>query len=516
MKRSKILLIYTLTAILILGTDSLAFSQKNKGNGTVVEEERNVAIFDAIKVGGAFNLYLTQGEPQSVIIETDENLLENVNTDVSNSTLSISSDNIKNYTKLNAYITVLDIEFLKASGASTVIGETTITANTLTIEASGASDLKLDLDVENLETELSGASDLELSGIATNHNTDLSGASTLKAYDLQTQNTSVYASGASTASINAINEISTNTSGSSEVRYKNDPEILNITKGEPKTKPRSSSRTIIIESDEWDENVHVKIGGISVDVQEDDTVTVIVGNNQIVVDDDGHVSFNKYRKQKFNGHWAGFALGVNGYVNGSGSLEVPPEYGFLDLKYERCINVQLNLWEQNFNLINNKFGILTGIGFTWLNYHYQSDVTYVPDQPEIYAYYGKLGDQNHEAHPERNYTASKFKVTYLTIPLLLEYQTNRYSRINSFHMTAGMVGGLRLGTKAKVVWNNDGKSKYKQRNDFHMSPFSWNAYAGIGWGWLNLYATYSINTLFRDDRGPELYPWSVGLLLFGW
>ena len=516
MKKIKTLLILTLAVTFLLVSSYTAFSQQKKGNKNVVEQEREMNSFNSIKVGGAINLYLTQGEPQTVIIEADDNLLENIKTSVTNSKLVIKSDNIKSYTKLNAYITVPDIEFLNASGASSVEGENTITAGTLRIETSGASDVELDIVVENLETELSGASDIKLTGTASYHNTDLSGASTLQAYELQTLNTSVYASGASAANISASDEISTNTSGASEVRYKTDPEIVNISRDDSQDETKKSTRTIIIESDEWDENVHVKVGGVSVDVQGSDSVKVIVGNNEIFVDEDGHVSFNKCRKHKFNGHWGGFAMGSNGYVNSNRGLNMPAEYEFLELKYSRSINVQLNLYEQNFNLVNNKFGLITGIGFTWLNYHYQSDVTFVPNVAPIYGYYGKEGDANHEPHPERNYTASKFKVTYLTIPLLLEYQTNRYHKVNSFHITAGMVGGLRLSTKAKVVWNNGGKSKQKQHDEFNMNPFSWNAYGGIGWGIINLYASYSINTLFREDRGPELYPWSIGLILIGW
>jgi hypothetical protein len=49
-----------------------------------------------------------------------------------------------------------------------------------------------------------------------------------------------------------------------------------------------------------------------------------------------------------------------------------------------------------------------------------------------------------------------------------------------------------------------------------MQPFRWDAYAGIGWGIINLYATYSLNPLFRENRGPELYPFSVGITLVNW
>ena len=43
-----------------------------------------------------------------------------------------------------------------------------------------------------------------------------------------------------------------------------------------------------------------------------------------------------------------------------------------------------------------------------------------------------------------------------------------------------------------------------------------DATARIGWGWVNVFATYSLTTLFKTDRGPELYPFSVGLTISDW
>jgi hypothetical protein len=46
-----------------------------------------------------------------------------------------------------------------------------------------------------------------------------------------------------------------------------------------------------------------------------------------------------------------------------------------------------------------------------------------------------------------------------------------------------------------------------------METFKYDATAKIGWGVLNLNASYSLNTLFKKEKGPELYPFTVSLTL---
>jgi hypothetical protein len=128
-------------------------------------------------------------------------------------------------------------------------------------------------------------------------------------------------------------------------------------------------------------------------------------------------------------------------------------------------------------------------------------------------------------------------VSYMTVPLIFEFQTNNKSRVNSFHIGLGVVGGLRIGTHTKVKFEskhasyqlidaNDpsqisptfvsGQQKMKEHSDFYLNPVKLDATARIGWGWINLFATYSLTPMFRENRAPELYPWSVGITLLGW
>jgi hypothetical protein len=66
----------------------------------------------------------------------------------------------------------------------------------------------------------------------------------------------------------------------------------------------------------------------------------------------------------------------------------------------------------------------------------------------------------------------------------------------------------------KYVTDENGKKrKEKNNHDFHVPPFRFDLTGRIGWGRVNLFATYALNNLFKDDKGPELVPFSVGIRL---
>jgi hypothetical protein len=226
-----------------------------------------------------------------------------------------------------------------------------------------------------------------------------------------------------------------------------------------------------------------------------------VGNHSLVVDEKGNVEWKRNRKQKYNGHWAGFEMGVNGYVDKNFNTDLPEEWDFLNLKYEKSIDVQVNFFEQNINLWQNKIGFTTGLGLRWNNYRFNNNVILSNDSAQIYGY----------RDYSRDWKKSKLLVNYLTLPLLFEYQTNRFSRSNSFHVTLGAIIGWRYATHTKMLYFDEGRVKPKEFDSFHVQPFRYDATVKIGWGVINLYATYSFNQLFRDGRGPELYPFSIGL-----
>ena len=104
----------------------------------------------------------------------------------------------------------------------------TIKGTELDINMSGASDFDGAIQVNSLVVDLSGASDMRVKGTATTLKIDVSGASEFKGYDLETDNCSADASGASDIAVTVNKELTARASGASGVRYRGNGVIRNI------------------------------------------------------------------------------------------------------------------------------------------------------------------------------------------------------------------------------------------------------------------------------------------------
>lgn len=240
--------------------------------------------------------------------------------------------------------------------------------------------------------------------------------------------------------------------------------------------------------------------------------------------------FFKKKKNKYNGHWAGVEIGINGYVTPDFDMNFTTKDPYMNINTARSLMVNLNLYELNVNLYKQKLGFTTGFGFQFSNYYFTNDYILLQDSAALVAY--KTRDQVGNAV---DFKINKLFASYFNVPLLFEYQTNRYHRINSFHATLGVVLGVRIGSYTKQIYESLNqtytlvdekgapvanyyvdKHVVRDRGPYHLSPFKVDAAFRIGWSHLNLFATYSLTQMFQKDQGPELYPWTVGITLLGW
>lgn len=525
----------TLAGIMLLTLAYTGVNAQTKANGNVTIQERQVADFDAIKVSCAINLIVSQGDQQSVKVETDENLQDRIITKVTNGTLNLSCDKVTNASKLNVIVTVVKLSKLDASGASKVTGTTPVKSDVFGLYTSGAAKATMNIEAGNFNsetsgaasniitlvaktanTEISGAGTMVLKGSAEQHNTEVSGAGNLKALEFVTDNTSAEVSGAGNAKVMARKQLKANLSGAGTVTYFDKNNVKKIARqGEYviTLDGMDEVKSVIIdESDDqavesaWDisddnDTVKVIVNKKRVVVITNDSVKVKLGQRDYVITDDG-VKIKKHEKKpKFKGHWAGFELGVNGLLNKDMVIASPDGYPFLDQNYAKSIAVNINFFEQNINLIGQHLGLVTGMGVSWNNYRFDKNV--------VLTHNGEF-DGYFDADPTRTYEKSKLVVSYLRVPLMLEYQTNSKMKVNSFHLAGGVVGAVRLGSHAKIVYNGN---KSKDRSDFYINPFKVDAIAKIGWGVINLYGTYSLTEMFRSNKGPVAYPFEVGITL---
>lgn len=199
-----------------------------RGDGNVLKETRKVSSFDGIDVSGAFEIILKQGDTEGVVIEADANLLPVIRTEVVGNILKIDTKKpIHNSTTLKAYITFKNLSKIDVSGAVDIVTENRINVPELSIDASGASDSKIEMGVQRLKLDCSGASKMKFSGFAKVVNMDLSGASDIFGYDLLAEDYEIDISGAGNAQINVSKRLSAEISGAGSVKYKGSPTEIN-------------------------------------------------------------------------------------------------------------------------------------------------------------------------------------------------------------------------------------------------------------------------------------------------
>lgn len=513
-----------LSLVLILAGFT-AFAQTT-GSGNVIGQSFDVSGFDGISISGVFNVELIQSDDFSLYIETDDNLFDKLDIDVSNAgILYLGVSNTRKITQLKATITMPQLKSVEASGATHVKTANTFSGDVLRLEVSGAANASLDLQYQKLLSELSGAAKIKLSGSAETHKAELSGAAKLTANTLKTSSTTIDASGASNAYIAASESLYVETSGAAKVSYDEKPKSFtsnkdsNVQQGSVRTSP-------------FRDTVNVKVGNIKVQVIEGDSTQVRVGDRVLVVDDNGNVEYKREKKHRFNGHWAGVELGLNGLLTPDFNMSYPAGQEYLDLRMEKSINLNLNFFEQNISLNKSgTFGMVSGLGLTWNNYRFANDVMLTGDSAVVKGYYME------------GVSVRKSKLTnvYLTVPLYFEVQSKATRTKEKLHFAAGVVVGWRIKSHTKLYFNEDNKvyrlrdpetdqllpvamqspgnndrNISKNFDSFYMRPFKADASIRAGWGIVNLYANYSLTSLFIKDKGPDVYPFAVGIALSGW
>jgi hypothetical protein len=196
----------------------------------LVTQKRQVPSFTGIRVGGAFEVTLTQGDTYSVVVEADGDIIDYITTEVSGDILKIGmkTDHPKfwhnNYT-MRVTVTYKDLSSLDLSGAVEVETTNKLNGKDLQIESSGASEIKLDLAMQNLDMTASGASKLTLTGRVAQGKFDASGASELHCADLTVGDLALYGSGAVEAKVTVTGTLRANVSGACTVKYLGNPRV---------------------------------------------------------------------------------------------------------------------------------------------------------------------------------------------------------------------------------------------------------------------------------------------------
>jgi len=200
-------------------------------NSEVITETVSITDFNKINLEMDADIYFTQGNEQSVIVEAPEKLLEHISTTVFQNTLTIDFDNHFCYTNkktVKIYIVSPNLEEIDIEGSGDIKVENLLNSDNFKIKISGSGDFYADSMAVNIfNAEISGSGEVYAASMDTiNKQTiKISGSGDVDLLAMPCLETSISISGSGDCKVNSIDQLDVKISGSGDVRYLGSPII---------------------------------------------------------------------------------------------------------------------------------------------------------------------------------------------------------------------------------------------------------------------------------------------------
>ncbi len=259
----------------------------------------------------------------------------------------------------------------------------------------------------------------------------------------------------------------------------------------------------------------IKLGDNVLVIEDTDDETVIrIGKKSVRITDEGEnegrgnedssdYNYMSHNDDAFRGHLGGFELGLNSYLTGFRSTSLESEDSYLDLNSSKAI--AFNMISPGVSLgITKRFGLVASLGLNFNNYRFSGNNSVSVDE-------GGIVEPVYPPLSVR-YEKSKLATLYAVLPVILEGQIP-VSHSSSVNIGVGVIGAVKLGSHTKVVYFEDGKQKVKNRDDFSLNLLRYGVTARLGYEMLQVYGTSYLSPMFEKGKGPELYPFEVGIAL---
>jgi len=209
--------------ILLCTVFTLVSCDQTTGSGNIVTETRNTGRFDAISVGGSFEVEVKMGDAMSVVVEADDNIMKYIETKVSGNTLKISTEGLHSFSDVHmkVYVTVPVLTAVSASASAEVVGENILTnADKLVFKASSSASIKAEVNAPDIVTDANSSASITLRGKTKNHKTEASSSAEINAFELLTENTTANVSSSANIEVHASVSLNAHASSSGSVEYK--------------------------------------------------------------------------------------------------------------------------------------------------------------------------------------------------------------------------------------------------------------------------------------------------------
>lgn len=234
-------LFYILILFLIIACDSENAGDCFQKTGAIIQQEKVVNTFDKILVNRDIELIIKDAIEQKVVIETGENLLNDVEAVVVDGKLILTDNNTCNYVRdygiTKVYISSPNITEIRSSTQYDIRSDGVLTYPSLTVlsedfnapDTFTSANFKLEIDNETFRLVFNNLSNCFISGRTTNLNiTFAAGTSRFEGRHLIAQNVQLWSRSSNDMIVNPQQEIKGLISGTGDVISVNRPPIVEV------------------------------------------------------------------------------------------------------------------------------------------------------------------------------------------------------------------------------------------------------------------------------------------------
>jgi hypothetical protein len=223
-----------LSAIALISFAAMA-QDNNLVNDANAQKRVLTGSFTAISVSDGIDLYLAQGNEESVAVSTsDEKYLARFKADVENGTLKIWYDNkginwvSGEKRKLKAYVSFKTLEKLTASAGAGVTASGNFDLGNFEMKFTSGASFSGKLNAKQLTVEQNSGSSITISGKAEKIKVDVSSGAVFKGYELAVDYCDANASSGGGVRITINKELNAKASSGAGIHYKGDALIRDI------------------------------------------------------------------------------------------------------------------------------------------------------------------------------------------------------------------------------------------------------------------------------------------------
>jgi hypothetical protein len=192
-------------------------------NASAQGQWRQVSGFNAIASAGSFNVYVKLGGNESVRVDADEDIINDIETAVEGNTLKIwfKDHEYRHHHngKANIYVEARSLNALTNSGSGSIKVDGTINAGNFKATLSGSGDITTAVKSDDLHAVISGSGSITLSGSTGEANFVITGSGEIEGKKLKTGSSTAVITGSGNVYVAADRSVSAHITGSGSLIY---------------------------------------------------------------------------------------------------------------------------------------------------------------------------------------------------------------------------------------------------------------------------------------------------------